>query len=60
MGQLGGLFPGAKLRKETPEDAGNGQGFDPGPLDLDSGVVRLAPRPARPEQDPDEDERSGQ
>lgn len=41
MGQLGELFPGAKIRKDTPEEAGNGQRFDPGPLDLDSGVVRL-------------------
>jgi hypothetical protein len=44
MGQLGDLFPGAKIRKDTPEEAGNGQRFDPGPLDLDSGVVRLRPR----------------
>ncbi|HVV24708.1 MAG TPA: hypothetical protein VHF06_35080 [Pseudonocardiaceae bacterium] len=54
MGQLGELFPGAKIRKDTPEEAGNGQKFEPGPLDLDSGVVRLAPRPATP-PDPDGD-----
>jgi hypothetical protein len=53
MGQLGELFPGAQLRKDTPEDAGNAQKFDPGPLDLDAGVVRLAP--AKPvERDDDE------
>ena len=46
MGQLGELFPGAKLRRETPDEAGSGQGFQPGPLDLDSGVIRLAPKPA--------------
>ena len=49
MGQLGELFPGAKIRKDTPEDAGNGQRFDPGPLDLDSGVVRLRGRRPREE-----------
>lgn len=45
MGQLGEMFPGAQLRKDTPEDAGNGQKFEPGPLDLDSGVIQLRPRP---------------
>jgi hypothetical protein len=55
MGQLGELFPGAKLRRDTPEDAGSGQGFQPGPLDLDGGVIRLAPRSA-PVEEPDEDE----
>ena len=53
MGQLGELFPGAKLRKETPEDAGSGQRFDPGPLDLEGGVIRLAPKPTEDDQ-PDE------
>jgi hypothetical protein len=46
MGQLGDLFPGAKLQREDPDDAGSGQKFEPGPLDLDGGVVRLRPRPA--------------
>ena len=55
MGQLGELFPGAKIRKDTPEEAGNGQRFDPGPLDLESGVVRLRPKQAP--QPADEDER---
>lgn len=55
MGQLGEMFPGAKLRRETPEEAGSGQSFQPGPLDLDGGVIRLAPRPA-PVEEPDEDE----
>ncbi|HKN96845.1 MAG TPA: hypothetical protein VJX10_07005 [Pseudonocardiaceae bacterium] len=53
MGQLGELFPGAKLRKETPEDAGSGQRFDPGPLDLEGGVIRLAPKPTE-DDEPDE------
>jgi hypothetical protein len=57
MGQLGDMFPGAKLRKDTPEEAGNGQRFEPGPLDLDGGVVQLrAPRPARPADEPADDE----
>jgi hypothetical protein len=49
MGQLGEMFPGAKLRKDTPEDAGNGQRFDPGPLDLDGGVIRIRPRSPQPQ-----------
>jgi hypothetical protein len=44
MGQLGDMFPGAKLRRETPDDAGDGQQFEPGPLDLDGGVIRVRPR----------------
>ncbi len=48
MGQLGELFPGAKIRKDTPEDAGDGQHFEPGPLDLDGGVIRLRPRAQEP------------
>ncbi|HEY3606788.1 MAG TPA: hypothetical protein VGL06_04775 [Pseudonocardiaceae bacterium] len=53
MGQLGELFPGAKLRRDTPEESGTGQRFEPGPLDLDGGVIRLRPpgRPADPEPD---------
>lgn len=54
MGQLGDLFPGAQLRKDTPEDAGNAQKFDPGPFDLDSGVIRLAPTPKPSPEDEDE------
>lgn len=57
MGQLGEMFPGAKIRKDTPEDAGDGQGFEPGPLDLDSGVIRLRPKSApATEPDPADDE----
>lgn len=55
MGQLGELFPGAKKR-ETPDEAGSGQGFDPGPLDLDSGVIRFTPpTPPPPVADDDTD-----
>ncbi|HEX3788714.1 MAG TPA: hypothetical protein VHW44_12695 [Pseudonocardiaceae bacterium] len=56
MGQLGELFPGApKLRQESDEDDGTGQRFQPGPLDLDSGVVRLAPK-AKPAARPTDEE----
>jgi hypothetical protein len=56
MGQLGEMFPGARLGKDTPEEAGSGQGFQPGPLDLDSGVIRLRPEPKPTQPDsPDED-----
>jgi hypothetical protein len=52
MGQFGELFPGAKLRKESEDDAGTGEPFEIGSLDLDRGVIRLAPRPApRPADD---------
>jgi hypothetical protein len=59
MGQLGEMFPGAKLRKDTPEDAGNGQRFEPGPLDLDSGVIRLS-RPATAQAADNVDEESAE
>ena len=48
MGQLGEMFPGAKLQKEILDEEGSGQGFEPGPLDLDSGVIRVRPRAPRP------------
>jgi hypothetical protein len=50
MGQLGELFPGAKMQRETPEEEGSGQGFQPGPLDLDGGVIRLARPASRPSE----------
>jgi hypothetical protein len=53
MGQLGELFPGAKLRRETPAEDGTGQRFEPGPLDLDGGVIRLRPPAASAEPEPD-------
>lgn len=50
MASFGELFPGVKkLRKESDEDGG-GELFEAGPLDLDAGVVRLAPRP-KPRRD---------
>jgi hypothetical protein len=54
MGQLGELFPGAKLRRDTPEESGTGQRFEPGPLDLDGGVIRLRP-PGAAAADPESD-----
>ena len=51
MGQLGEMFPGRKLRKETDE-SGTGEEYEQtGPLDLTSGVVRLAPRPKSDPED---------
>lgn len=43
MGTFGELFPGRKLRSEAGQD-GNGEPADLGPVDLDSGVVRLGRR----------------
>jgi hypothetical protein len=56
MGQLGEMFPGRKLRKETSE-SGTGEEYeDTGPLDLTSGMVSLRPRPQRQSQpQPDDD-----
>lgn len=52
MGQLGEMFPGRKLRKETGE-SGTGEEYEEtGPLDLTSGVVSLRPRP-KPQQQED-------
>jgi len=40
VGVLGEMFPGRKLRSEAG-DAGNGQGWRLGPIDLDAGVVEV-------------------
>jgi hypothetical protein len=40
MGVLGEMFPGRKLRSEAGE-AGSGQGWRLGPIDLDKGVVEV-------------------
>ncbi len=47
MATFGELVPGPKLGKESDDDAGTAQQLPPGPLDLESGVVVLRPRPAR-------------
>jgi hypothetical protein len=52
VGVLGEMFPSRKLQSEAGE-AGDGQGWRLGPIDLDAGVVevhRAAPDPA-PEVD---------
>ena len=53
MGVLGEMFPSRKLRSEAGE-AGNGQGFRLGPIDLDSGVVEV--HRAEPEPEPEDDD----
>ncbi|MBP2471410.1 hypothetical protein JOF53_000282 [Crossiella equi] len=54
MAQLGELFPGRKIGKVTSDEDGTGEKFDPGPLDLDSGVVRFTPRPKPKAAEPDD------
>lgn len=51
MAQFGELLGGPKLRKETTEDAETGERFGHGPLDLESGVVSIHPKPAEPSDD---------
>jgi hypothetical protein len=48
MGVLGEMFPSRKLRSEAGE-AGNGQGWRLGPIDLDAGVVEV--HRAEPDED---------
>jgi hypothetical protein len=53
MGQLGDMFPGAKLNDDGNGGDSDGQVFHPGPLDLDGGVVFLPrARPAKPPAEP--------
>ncbi|MDT7578948.1 MAG: hypothetical protein QOK35_208 [Pseudonocardiales bacterium] len=58
MGVLGEMFPSRKIRSEAGE-AGDGQGWRLGPIDLDSGVVevhRAEPDAvAEPEPEPSDD-----
>ncbi|MGO1053509.1 hypothetical protein [Crossiella sp. CA198] len=57
MAQLGELFPSRKLGKVTTNEDDDGEKFERGPLDLESGVVRFgrpAPRKAaEPTNDPE-------
>jgi hypothetical protein len=46
------MFPSRKVRSEAGE-AGSGQGFRLGPIDLDAGVVEV--HRAEPEPEPDDD-----
>lgn len=56
MASFGELFPGVKkLRKESEEDAG-GEHFEAGPLDLDGGVVKFAPRAKEKKPKPQDDD----
>ncbi|HXV93456.1 MAG TPA: hypothetical protein VD813_09175, partial [Pseudonocardia sp.] len=48
MGVFGELFPGPKIRREAGE-AGSGQQWRLGPIDLDKGVVELQAVPAEDE-----------
>jgi hypothetical protein len=53
MGAFGELFPGAKIKDEAGE-AGDGQKWRLGPIDLENGLVQVhLPAPAR---EPDDDE----
>ena len=64
MGVLGEMFPNRKLRSEAGE-AGSGQGFRLGAIDLDSGLVEVhrgdtdpaaAPDPTHTDVDADPDD----
>jgi hypothetical protein len=54
MGAFGELFPGAKIKDEAGE-AGDGQKWRLGPIDLEKGLVQVhLPAPA-PAPEPDDD-----
>jgi hypothetical protein len=52
MGVLGEMFPSRKLRSEAGE-AGDGQGWRLGPVDLDNDVVELYRVDPAPDGDPE-------
>ncbi|MBB5912635.1 hypothetical protein BJY24_001502 [Nocardia transvalensis] len=52
MGQFGELLHGGKLRKESDDETGTGEPFEPGSLDLDRGVIRLSPRSEARDEEP--------
>jgi hypothetical protein len=54
MGVLGEMFPSRKLKSEAGE-AGDGQGWRLGPIDLDKGVVEVHRPEAEPADDADAD-----
>ena len=54
MGVLGEMFPSRKLRSEAGE-AGDGQGWRLGPIDLDAGVVEVHRDEPEPTSDDDAD-----
>ncbi|MQA16568.1 MAG: hypothetical protein GEV09_21255 [Pseudonocardiaceae bacterium] len=55
MGAFAEMFPGRKLGRESRDEDSSGQGHQPrfpdGPLDLDSGVVRVQPPAEEAEDD---------
>lgn len=55
MSAFGAMFPGRKLGQEAKDEDSTGEGgprIPDGPLDLDSGVVRLEPsRDPSPDSD---------
>ena len=57
MGVLGEMFPSRKLRSEAGE-AGDGQGWRLGPIDLDKGVVEVHQAEPEPAGDTDADSQS--
>ena len=58
VGVLGEMFPSRKLRSEAGE-AGDGQGWRLGPIDLYKGVVEVHRDVPAPRREPDDDERPG-
>ena len=57
MGVFGELFPGAKIKDEAGE-AGDGQKWRLGPIDLDKGLVQVhLPAPA---PEPDDEQRTAE
>ncbi|SMC63776.1 hypothetical protein [Kibdelosporangium aridum] len=50
MAQFGELFGPGKLRKESSDDQGTGDLFDPRSVDLDAGVIRIRPMPRKPDE----------
>jgi hypothetical protein len=57
MGAFGEMFPGRKLGRVARDEDSDGEGYrlPDGPLDLDSGVVRVVP--PGDEAQPDETQR---
>ncbi len=49
------MFPGRKLDDQGKDEAGSGQTFEPGPLDLDGGVIHVRRKPAAPAVPAEED-----
>jgi hypothetical protein len=50
------MFPGRKLDDQGKDEAGGGQIFEPGPLDLEGGVIRIRRAAPQSEQEADQPE----